>query len=174
MHREAIRLCWEKQVNSYTWLYTFSVSSVFSCFWQKCLRKGKATTFYSWLIFTSRSIWLNYLTIGTAMCIKIFCNSDAEVIPGRGHLVGRSTNLKVVIIHKINKRELTKGYDWMMVKKIKVLYFIFFCWEMVGKIGPGFCKENYVFVHEWELLTLNTLTSVFIFSLLRCWQGEFV
>ena len=45
------------------------------------------------------------------MCIKIFCNSDAEVIPGRGHLVGRSTNLKVVIIHKINKRELTKGYD---------------------------------------------------------------
>ena len=51
------------------------------------------------------------------MCIKIFCNSDAEVIPGRGHLVGRSTNLKVVIILKINKRELTKGYDWMMVKK---------------------------------------------------------
>ena len=53
------------------------------------------------------------------MCIKMFCNSDAEVIPGRGHLVGRSTNLKVVIILKINKRKLTKGYDWMMVKKIK-------------------------------------------------------
>ena len=42
------------------------------------------------------------------MCIKIFCNSDAEVIPGRGHLVGRSTNLKVVIILKINKKGIDK------------------------------------------------------------------
>lgn len=63
------------------------------------------------------------------MCIKIFCNLDVEVILGRGYLVGWSINLKVVIIFKINKRELIKGYDWMMVKKLKFFILFFF----VGK-----------------------------------------
>ena len=75
------------------------------------------------------------------MCIKMFCNSDAEVIPGRGHLVGRSTNLKVVIILKINKRELTKGYDWMMVKKLKFFTSSSFVGKWWEKLAQVFAKK---------------------------------
>lgn len=58
MHREAIRLCWEKQVNSYTWLYTFSVSSVFSCFWQKMFEERKS----NYLLFLANIYIQKHLT----------------------------------------------------------------------------------------------------------------